>query len=380
MGRINIVFVITGLNTAGAELMLYKLVSAMDRTSFSPEVISITDYGPVGKKIATLGVPVRAMGITRGRPDPRALQRLCRDFQQHRPDLVQTWLYHADLIGGLAARLAGGIPVTWGIRNGNLDPKGSKRSTIWTAKACARLSTRLPRRIICCSEASRRIHAGMGYCAEKMVVIPNGFDLSEFSPSPGARLLVRQELKLPENTRIVGLVGRYDPQKDHENFIKAAGYLIKTQPDTHFLLCGDHVTWENRELAGRIDSARLRLKFSLLGKRDDIQRLTAAFDVAVSASSYGEAFPNVIGEAMACGVPCVVTNVGDSAIIVGETGRVVPPRNPEALAEALREFILMEPAERAGLGVSARQRVLTNYNLPDIVAQYESLYKEIITG
>lgn len=378
MAKFTITHLITGLNTGGAETMLYKLLSGMDREAFEPRVVSLTDVGPVGEKIRALGVPVHALGMRRGVPDPRGAWRLTRLLKKDRPHLVQTWMYHADLLGGLAARLAGGvIPVVWGIRHSNLDPEGNKRTTIWTTRACAWLSHRLPAKIVCCSEASRRVHTALGYAAEKMVVIPNGFDLTAFKPDPEVREEVRRELGIPADALLIGLVGRFDPQKDHRNFVAAAALMSAAYPEVHYLLCGDGVSWDNHELAGWIDEVGLRQRFHLLGRREDMPRLTAALDIA-SSSSYGEGFPNVIGEAMACGVPCVVTDVGDSAFIVGDTGMVVPPRNPEALAQAWKKLMEMGPEGRKKLGEAARRRVLENFNLPDIVARYEGLYKEIV--
>lgn len=374
--KIKVLHLITGLNTGGAEMMLYKLLSLIDRMAFQVEVVSLTDTGPVGKKIEELGLPVQALGMRRGVPDPRGLLRLVRRLRQAPPDCIQTWMYHADLIGGLAAKLAGDTPIVWGIRRGNLDPQGTKRSTLWTARICARLSRRLPVRIVSCSEASRHVHEELGYDTGRMVVIPNGFDLTMFKPDPSTRPSVRRELGISPNALLIGLVGRFHPLKDHHNFISAAAQLYTDLPSIYFMLCGDGVTWENRELAGRIKASGIQSRCLLLGRREDIPRLTASLDIA-SSSSLSEGFPNVIGEAMACGVPCVVTDVGDSALIVGNTGRVVPPRNPAALAGAWRELIELGPEDRKQLGCKARQRVAEYFNLSFIVKQYEELYREV---
>jgi glycosyltransferase involved in cell wall biosynthesis len=377
-GQVKIAHVITGLNTGGAETMLYKLLSGMDRGTFEARVVSLTDVGPVGEKIRALGVPVRALGMRRGVPDPRGVWQLTRWLKEDKPNLVQTWMYHADLVGGLAARLAGNIPVVWGVRHSNLDPGGNKRTTIWTAKACARLSHRLPIRIVCCSETSRAVHTELGYAHKKMVVIPNGFDLTAFKPDPAARESVRQELGISKDALLIGLVGRFDPQKDHRNFVAAAARLSAAYPEVHFPLCGDGATWDNAELAGWIEAAGIRQRFHLLGRREDMPRLTAALDIASSSSSYGEGFPNIIGEAMACGVPCVVTDVGDSAFIVGDTGLVVPPRDPDALATAWRKLIELGPEGRRRLGAVARRRVEERFSLPTVVSQYQKLYRGVI--
>jgi len=370
----NVCHIITGLNAGGAEMMLYKLLSAVDQSGFSFEVISLTDIGPVGEKIQALDVPVRALGMDREVPNPLAVLKLAGWLRRSRPVVIQTWMYHADLIGGIAAKLTGGVPLAWGIRHSNLEPQGNKCSTIWTARVCAKLSRHLPARIVCCSEASRQAHTALGYTAGKMVVIPNGFDLDLFRPDITARLTVRQELEIPDNALLIGLVARFDPQKDHGNFVKAAAMLHRQKPTTHFLLCGDGVDWDNNLLAQWIDAAGLHSYFHLLGRRQDIPRLLAALDIASSSSSFGEGFPNVIGEAMACGLPCVVTNVGDSATIIGETGIVVPPNHPEALAHGMLRLLSLPNGERKARGMAARKRIEDNYALESIVKQYEEFY------
>lgn len=330
----SITHIITGLNTGGAETMLYKLLSNIDRTKFELKVLSLTDIGSIGKKIEKLGISVKALGMKRGVPNPRYVFGLVAILKKEKPDLVQTWMYHADLIGGLAAKLVRNVPVVWNIRHSNLDPKGNKKTTILTAKACAKLSKTIPKKIICCSEASFKVHSELGYKEEKMIVIPNGFDLDAFKPDAEARYSVRRELRIPDDAAIMGMVARFDPQKDHKNLINAAGVLCRSNKNIHFILCGDGITNDNKQLAKCIQENNLQVNFHLLGRRADIARITTAFDIASSSSSYGEGFPNVVGEAMSCEVPCVVTNVGDSAYIVGDTGIVVPPKNPLAMARA----------------------------------------------
>ena len=374
---IKVLHIITGLSTGGAEMMLYNLLSRIDRTAFDPQVISLTNIGSIGGKIRALGVPVRAMGMRRSMPNPLEVLRLAYQLRKARPDVIQTWMYHADLVGGLAAKIARDIPLAWGIRASNLDPQGIKRRTIWTVMVCARLSRWLPTRIVCCSVASQRVHTERGYSTDKMVVIPNGFDLDAFRPDPGARLTVRQELGISKEALLIGLVARFDPLKDHRNFVQAAALLHARVPDVHFLLCGDGITWENRDLAGLIDAAGIRNCCHLLGLRDDVPRLLATLDIA-SLSSYGEGLPNVVGEAMACGVPCVVTDVGDSALIVAETGRVVPPKDWEALAAAWREMIEIGAEERKQLGLAARRRIEEHFSLAAVVERYQELYTWIV--
>ena len=260
--------------------MLYNLISHTDRTAFETEAVSLTDIGSIGQKIQALGVRVRALGMRRGVRDPLAVLRLARWIRQDPPDVIQTWMYHADLVGGLAASLAGSIPVAWGIHHTDLDPQSTKRLTIWTAMVCARLSRWLPARIVCCSQASLRVHSHLGYASGKMLVIPNGFDLAAFRSDPGVRGSVRRELDIPAEAPLIGLMARFHPQKDHRNFVLAAARFHTCLPESHFLLCGDGITRDNTELVGWIEAAGIRDSCHLLGRREDIPRLMAALDTS----------------------------------------------------------------------------------------------------
>lgn len=378
--RITVLCLITDLTAGGAEMMLYRLMSRLDRTKFRPQVVSMMRLGPVGEKICALGIPVRSLQMQQGKPNPVALIRLAYWLIRDKPDVMLTWMYHADLLGSLAAKLVGNIPLSWNIRHSNLSDTESKRLTHLIARLCARLSRWVPRKIVCCSESSREVHTALGYASDKMVVIPNGYDLDTFKPDLAARQSVRTELNIAEASPIIGLIARYDPQKDHRNFLMAAGLLHRERPDVHFILCGHEITEQNIDLMTWIEEAGIQDRCHLLGRRDDISRLNAAFDIASLSSSFGEAFPNVVAEAMSCGIPCVVTDVGDAALIVGETGIVVPPRNSSALADAWQAMLNMDQETRIQLGLTARQRVMDRYNLPGIVSCYEDLFEELAGG
>jgi glycosyltransferase involved in cell wall biosynthesis len=288
-------------------------------------------------------------------------------------------MYHADLIGGLAGKLAGRIPTAWNIRHTDLAFDRNRRTTVWTAMACARTSAWLPRCIVCCSETSRKTHVALGYARDRMVVIPNGLDTASFKPDPAARESVRKEFGLLPGAVLIGLVARFDPQKDHRNFILAAARLHAMEPDVHFLLCGSGVADDNSQLTAWIQEAGVSSRCHLLGLRDDVPRLAAALDIAASAS-VGEGFPNVIAEAMACGVPPVVTDVGDAAWLVANTGRVVPARDPEALANAWLNLLRMGHDRRQQLGLAARRRIETSFELSMVTERYQALYTELATG
>ncbi|MDQ2799111.1 MAG: glycosyltransferase [Armatimonadota bacterium] len=373
-----VLHLITGLGTGGAEMMLYKVLSHMDPETFQNQVVSMTDCGQIGQRIEALNIPVTALGMSPGVPSPQAILKLVGHIRRTRPDVVQTWMYHSDLLGGLAGRLAGGVPVLWNIRNSGLEPNLTKQSTLRVAGLCMRLSRKLPTRIVCCSERAARFHADFGYPEEKMVVIPNGFTLDAFQPDPSARPKVRRELGLPEETPLIGKMARFDPTKDHSNFIQAAGLLHKINPNVHFLLCGKGMSEDNSVITDEIEAVGITDNCHLLGLRKDVAALTAALDIATSSSA-GEGFSNAMGEAMACAIPCAVTDVGDSAMLVGDTGRIVPRRDSEALANAWREMLDMSEEDRRRLGALARQRVETHFDIKEIALNYQKLYQETMT-
>lgn len=383
---IKIMHLITNLEGGGTENVLYKLLANIDNSAFQSQVVSMMNNGPTGSKIQARGIPVRTLGMKRNPGDLAAAVRLLRIIRQDQPDIVQTWLYHADLFGGLTAKMARLKPIIWNIRHSNLDPKHDKRTSIWTVKVCSYLSYYVPFHIVACSESSKRIHASYGYDTGRMTVIHNGFELDRFKPDRAARIKLRQELRIPEQASVIGMVARYHPQKDHHNFVQAANILVngtideRTQVDPnslHFLLCGEDVSYDNEELVGWIEQYGLSDHFSLLGQRDDIPQMTAALDIASLSSKYGEGFSNVIGEAMACGVPCAVTDIGDSALIVGDSGQVVPSGNPQALATAWQNLLELSIEGRIQLGVAARARVVSHFSLESMVRRYQNLYWDV---
>jgi len=375
-----ILHIITSLDPGGAQIMLRKLLHSSDRQYRDVEVISLMGVGLIGEEIQAMGIPVHSIGMERSRPSPIKIFRVARLIRKISPDVIQTWMYHSDLVGSLAAMLADPrLPVIWGIRHSNLDPHYNNPMTVKIAKLCARLSGYLPKRIICCSKEAKETHQQIGYDPQKIVIIPNGFELDLFRPDAEARLAVRQEIGIAPETVVIGMVARFDPQKDHQNFVFAAGILAQEYPDVEFVLCGGKMDEQNTRLMDWIRQAGVEKKVHLLGLRNDVPKIVTAFDIA-TLSSLGEAFPNVVGEAMACGVPCVVTDVGDSAMIVGDTGIVTPPQNPLALATGWAELIEAGPEYREKLGNEARNRIKTVFDIKAIAVRYGEVYKEALYG
>jgi glycosyltransferase involved in cell wall biosynthesis len=376
---VRIAHVITGLGLGGAETMLFKLLGAMDPAAFQPLVVSLVEPGPMEERIAALGIRVETLSMRRGLPDPGAILRLARLLRLFKPDLVQTWMYHADLVGALAAPLAGRPTLVWNIRQSDLDPRLSRRATRMVARAGALLSHLAPDHIICCSERARTVHRTLGYKDRIISVIPNGFDLNRFRPDRDARAALRTQFGIPSMAPLVGLVARFDPQKDVRTFLEAAALVRAVRQDCHFLLCGLGMDATNTQLRDWIGAARLADAVHLLGPRRDTPEVFAALDLLVSSSAYGEGFPNVIGEAMASGVPCAVTDVGDSALIVGDTGLSVLPRKPDSLAAAICSLLNEGPEGQTARGRAARERIAAQYDLRRVAARYAELYLSLQT-
>lgn len=370
-----ILHLITDLSTGGAEVMLFRLLSHVDRSSFYNIVVSMTDDGTLGKHIKTLGIPVYTLNMKKGVPNPMGLLHLVRLLLKERPQILQTWLYHADLLGLLAGKLTRISNIIWNLRCSYMDMRHYSRLSGLVVKTLAKLS-KFPDVVVVNSETGKKFHENIGYNPNRWEIVPNGFDLNIYKPNPESRIKFREDLGLSENTILIGLIARFDPMKDHKNFIKSALVLLKKFDNIHFILVGRGINENNTLLMKDIIGSKKEKHFHLLGERADIPYIMSALDIS-SSSSFGEGFPNNIGEAMACSIPCVVTDVGASALIVGGTGMVVPPRNSQALAKAWSELIDLERGVREQLGMAARKRIMENFNLPDITARYEKLYKEL---
>lgn len=373
---IAILHLITSLDAGGSEAMLARLVTGMDRARFSNRVVSLLPAGALAARIRSAGIPVESLELTPGRPSVLGLLRLLRILRQVRPDILQSWLYHADLLGLLAGRLARVRRVAWNIRCGEMELAHAPRLTAWTFRACALLS-RLPDAIVANAESGIAAHVRRGFCPRRFVHIPNGFEVGRFAPDPEEGRRLRGELGVAGTVPLIGLAARFDPLKDHRTFLRASAAIRVRQPSARFLLCGRGTDPANPRLRQWLDEAGCREAFLLLGHREDVPRIMNALDVAVS-SSIGEGFPNVLGEAMACGTPCVATDVGDSAVLLGGAGRLVPAGDPAALAEAVLELLSLPAPARAALKAAARARIVERYALPGIVARYEAFYRGIV--
>jgi glycosyltransferase involved in cell wall biosynthesis len=366
-----ILHITTSLSLGGAEVMLYKLLSRLDPARFDNAVVSLTPPGQLAPKISELGVSVDSVHLSRSKPSPFALARLHRIIRRARPDIIQGWMYHGNIAASLGNQ--GDRPLIMTVRHALVDIRHEKLTTRWMIQFGARVSRRAAATIYN-SEAGAQQHQAQGYAKDRAVVIPNGFDTEIFKPDGDARDRLRRDLGVASDTVLVGLVARYHPVKDHANFIRAAAQV--SQGNVLFVLAGTGADEKNSALMAEIRDADVTERFHLLGERDDVPAVQAALDIATSAS-HTDSFPNVIGEAMACGVPCVVTDVGDCGDVVGDTGLVVPPRNPQALANAWMALLSKPVDERRLMGIQARKRIIERYSLPVVVKQFERVYEDV---
>ncbi len=357
-----VLHVISGLGIGGAESMLTSVSVGLHRQGIEQSVVSLTSGGKFAEQLRKHGISVTELGMRRGRPSLSRFLVLVSLIRSQRPDVIQSWMYHADLFATLALLLSGRRAQTrlcWGIRCSYINLEGQSVQLRFIVKACALLS-RIADCIISNSEAGRDEHVALGYCPEHIRVIPNGIDTEKFRPDAVARREIRASLGVGPEAPLVVHVARVDPLKDHRNFLGALGQLpgvaavaVGSGTDTLPDMCGLY----------------------RLGKRDDVHRLYAAADIVVS-SSLGEGFPTVVAEGMASGLPAVVTDVGDSARIVGDTGQVVAPGNARQLAQAIRQLLDETPERRRIRSERARRRIEEYYSMANAVNAFLDAYRD----
>jgi glycosyltransferase involved in cell wall biosynthesis len=373
---LKILHIITSLNTGGAELMLKRLIESFQNDSnYWHCVISLTKLGTVGEQLQNLGIDVYALEASFSYTLPVKILQLIKKIRSLHPDIVQTWMYHADLLGGLAAYLSGHRRIIWGIRNTNIH--SSSIITLWVRKLCALLSTLIPCKIICVAEAARQSHIEKGYDASRMIVIQNGLNFFHLVSSTEKRKILRLECGFSNDAIVIGCLGRFDPIKDHYNFVRAAGLIADQCANVYFLMVGRGLTADNAILQTWIDSTHHNDRFILLGERSDVAVCLSAMDI-FCLSSCIEGFPNALCEAMAMGIPCVSTDVGDAALMLGGTGIVVPKENSKALTDALLQVIALSNEQREQMGQQAKERAMHEYSIEKTRARFEAVYQEVI--
>jgi len=369
-----ILHLITKLGLGGAEAQLVELAVAMRKQGHEVRVVTLIPGGENAKRLRDAKIQLDDLGMHRGVPTLCAIFRLAQLLREWRPDVLQSWLYHADLLATIVTPFAKSTALVWNVRCSVLDPCDHSRFLFMIIRQLARWS-KYPVAVVTNSSSGREFHDQIGYRPRRWHVIPNAIDTEKYRPSDSARDEVRAELGLRKDTLLIALVARFHPMKDHRSFLTAVKPIMDEYPDVHVALVGPGIELGNPELARLIVDADFQDRLHLLGSRIDMPRLQAAWDIAVSAS-YSEGFSNTIAEAMACGVPCVSTEAGDAALLLGNTGRLVPLRDSEAMGIAVRELLGLSIKERRALGVAARRRIEMEFGLSRVVEHYLQIYRD----
>jgi glycosyltransferase involved in cell wall biosynthesis len=356
-----VLHVTPSLATGGAERVLTSLVTTRRDTPFRQVVVDLKANGAHAAAIRAAGVPLHEFGVRNPLALPFAVFRLAALIHALRPVAIQSWLHYADLVSLWALERSGLRDTTrfyWGVRASDLDLSHYSFALRWTVKACARRSAR-PDAVVANSLAGREVHRSWRYRPRAFPVIPNGIDTDLFRPDPAARARIRAELKIPDDATVAIHAARVDPMKDHASLIAIACAL----PEVRFVIVG----------AGT-EALDVPANVTPLGLRTDLPALNAAADLALSTSAFGEGFPNVVGEAMAAGLPVLATDVGDARLIVGDTGVIVPSREPASSIKAVRE-LLSHPADRRHrMGAAARERIQQHFSIGRMVAAFDALH------
>lgn len=375
----NVLFIATGLSAGGAEQALIRLLAGLQDGPVRPALAVLRSGGSLREDAAGLDLPFMELDMEKGGTEQAAgMIRLVRFARAIRPDVLQGWMYHGNAAASLTGLAMPGSRVFWSVRQSLGAPETEQAGTTRLIRRAVHLRRR-PERIIYNSGVAALHHEKLGYPEHCRVVIPNGFDDQRFQPDLAARDLIRKELDLPKDTPLIGMVARYHPVKDHDGFLKAAALLAGRVPDVRFLLAGSGVNNDNEELLDRIRSLDLSNRCHLLGERDDIPAVTAALDVA-TLTSLSEGFPNVIGEAMACGVPVVSTSAGETPELLAGIGSVVPCGDPASMAASWGELLELSMERRRSLGATGRSRIQDRYSLARMISLFEKLYESPEAG
>jgi glycosyltransferase involved in cell wall biosynthesis len=359
----------------GAQRMLIRLLSANPESMEQNMVVVLCRAGAWGEQLQSAGVTVHELGMDSIMDLPRVFYQLIKLISSFKPDIVQTWMYHADLVGGLAAWISGYNNIIWGIRH--TAALSNKPRTVLVMKICAFLSHWIPKKIVCVAEASREEHIKCGYDAGRMDVIHNGFDFSDFTVSQEQRDLLRKECHVSEEDILVGCVGRFHSDKGQENFVKGAKIVSLTHLKVKFLLVGTDCDANNATLMRWLNDNGVQDRFVLLGERNDVSACLAAMDI-FCLPSRTEGFPNALGEAMSMGLPCVSTQVGDVGVLVGDTAILVPPEDEQALAEGLLKVLALTNGQRQQMGKQSKERVMKEFSIAKTSERFHAVYRELV--
>jgi glycosyltransferase involved in cell wall biosynthesis len=370
-----VLHVITGLGNGGAEGVLYRLVTG--KSTKKHVVVSMTDMGKYGPMLQSNFIDVYNLNMPRGRVTLSGIFRFYKILMNLKPNVVQTWMYHSDLFGGVMCYLLGIRKIFWNVRGAELNEQHTKLLTRATVKFCALFSRIIPASICTCSFNAITVHKKLGY-VDNFTYIPNGIDTVIYCPNVVYREEFRSELNIEKDDFLIGMVARYAPQKDHKILLESLSKIIKKFKAVNIkcVLIGKDLNYKNPQIVKQINSLGLMKNVLLYGESDNIPKAMNGLDLHVLSSAYGEGFPNVIVEAMACGVPCVATNVGDSALIINDNKSIVEPGDFMQLSNSITRLVNISNDKDKWMKLcnESRRRVVTNYSLEVMVGRYHRMW------
>jgi glycosyltransferase involved in cell wall biosynthesis len=370
-----VLHVIDGIGVGGAELVLIQLIERLETRGVHNTVLSLTPAGILRDRLVASGAELVEMNMSKGRLPWAGLVGMVRAMRQAKPDIVQGWMYHGNFAATVLRDLSMlRTPMFWSIHN-TLEPKQPFAAVTRVAYTACRVMAFRPRSIVYVSRAAADQHAAAGFRASKASVIPNGTNCDRFTPSPVERANTRSALGLADDVFLLGCFARWASMKGHPILFEAVARLKQQGLRPRLLLAGTRMEHSNPELADLMRRFDVQADCICLGERSDVQDLMASIDGLVLSSIYGEAFPMVLGEAMACQIPCVATDVGDSAYLLGDAGFIVPPSDVGALTDALARLMRLPPEDRAALGTLARNRVTSRFSIDTMTHAYLDLYR-----
>ncbi|MDF0643532.1 MAG: glycosyltransferase [Nitrospira sp.] len=359
-------FLTRSLNCGGSQRQLVELVRSLAKRNVSVAVATLYEGGPWRAELERTATPVFSLDKQTRWDLLSCLTRLVKLVRRIRPTVVHGYLGTANILALLAKLAVPSVTVVWGIRASNMDLGRYG----WLDRVLYRLESRLSRfcdLIIVNSESGVKYAVAQGFPAEKMLCIPNGIDTERFKPDAAAGRRFRRSQGIEDDVPLIGLIGRIDPMKGHRTFLTAAASLIAAGGNARFVCVGDGNARLKKDLRAQADRLGLAGLVSWLDEHDPIEDVYNGLDLLTSSSSYGEGFSNAVAEAMACGRACVVTDVGDSRRIVGDTGLIVPPDRSDELVSAWRRLLSADRSERASLGGAARERIVRQFGLDRLV-------------
>lgn len=356
--------------------MLLRFLAHADRNEHAANILSLLTPGPLAQDARVLGIKVSTLGMNPGRLFPLSPMALRSSMTTERHHLVHGWMYHGNLAASIASAASRKkTPVIWSIHHSLHDLSNEKPMTARLIKILARIS-RSAEAISYCSNVAARQHELLGFCSERSVVIPNGVDCKEFAPDANAKLALARLIGAPDNRLLIGNFARFHPMKDQVRLVDAIADLTLRGHDVQALFVG--AGHDNGVLRRRSRELNIEDRVTILPERKDIARIAPGLDLFVMTSSWGESFSLAAAEAMACGVPAVVTDVGDCAWVVGDGSFVARPGDTLSISAAIERLLALTPDERRAVGMRARARIEANFGIADYVNKHHALYAQAL--